>query len=418
MADVVVVDDNEIVLEAVKLVLERRGHDVRAFQTVADAMASIEAGDPPDLVLADLDLGAGATESGFDLVARVDEWSGGTVPVVVLSGLTSEEDFARAFEAGARDFISKPVSPNELLAKCAVHLGSTPARPIKARREPGGVIQERFRVGEEIGAGSYGAVYAADDLVLGRQVALKFAHDDAWTDREAHARFLRETQTLQQVRSPHIVDVLFVGVDRGRPFYAMDWISGSTVEDRVTEHGTATRDQALGLLRGMARALVALERADLVHRDLKPANVMLRGGRFDEPVLVDFGLAKRQLDRSLTRTGYVLGTPGYLAPEVVRGSDATSQSDVFSLGAVVRFALCGEHPFPDLSGYELIEAMATQRTEVPDGVDPLLRELLELLLEPDLGVRPTTAEAILDRLSVLQLSVARLPEAGPGEPQA
>lgn len=259
----------------------------------------------------------------------------------------------------------------------------------------------RFKLGRQIGQGGNGAVYAARDRETGDTVALKFLSRGADVDPTACARFLRETCTLAQVHDPHVVDVLEVGVYEGSPFLAMEWIAGESLQDRVYDDRTATPEEALGLARGLAHALAAISRAGLVHRDLKPANVMLRDGRFDQPVLIDFGLAKRPDDRSLTISGCLLGTPGYIAPEVANGASPSPQSDVFGLGAVVRFALCGQHVFPGLGGYRLIEAIAMQPIDVPRCGHPGLRALLEDLLSRDLARRPKSAGEVLERLERL-----------------
>lgn len=414
---ILLVDDSQQLLDAVSFVLRRRGYAVVTARTVPEAMARLEDGPPIALVIADLDLGS--EETGFDLVRKADAWSGGSLPIIVLSGLCSEKDFTHAYGAGARDYLKKPVSPQELLAKCAKHLRAPEELAEQAAFDgvPTGVIRDRFRIGRRLGQGAYGTVYSARDLVVGRPVALKFLVTGPRGDRESLARFMREMSALGQVRSPYVIDIIYVGSHDGEPFFAMEWVAGETLEDKVLAGHRATRDEAIGLLRGLARALAALEDANLVHRDVKPANVMLRGGRFEDPVLIDFGLAKHPSDRSVTQSGYIVGTPGYIAPEVVRGLPVDHRSDLFGLGAVARFALCGDDPFPALGGYRLLEAMAQRAVEIPTTVDRDLRALLLGLVQPKPDERLQSAQDLLDCLSILRLHEAALDETpAEGEP--
>lgn len=398
MPRVAVVDDESQVREALASVLRERGYEVVAFDSFAAAYESLSR-IAPDLLIADVNLGDG---NGLELVARLRSLHAESFPIIILSGLSTETDFMRGFAAGASDYLSKPFTRDELLARCAIHLGrstdeGTTALQHDLPRE-GNLAFHRYEVRSVLGRGSYGTVYEAWDSQRDEVVALKVLAALPSSQPEARLRFLRETYALSSVRDEHVVQVLDFGVGQGRLYYAMKRVHGRTLREHVATKGTLSSDEGLVLLKALLRALAALAAADLVHRDVTPANIVLRDDRVDSPVLLDFGLAKRSFDRGLTLEDVLLGTPGFVAPEAVLGQPCDARSDLFSAGVVVRFALAGREPFANLRGMALLNHMARNRVPLPpDLPEPLARALERLTcLEPD--GRPSSAQALLDEL--------------------
>jgi CheY-like chemotaxis protein len=399
MPRVAVVDDESQVREALTSVLRERGYEVVAFDCFAAAYEALSR-IAPDLLIADVNLGDG---NGLELVARLRSLHAESFPIIILSGLSSETDFMRGFAAGASDYLSKPFTRDELLARCAIHLGrstdeGTTALQHDLPRE-GNLAFHRFEVRSVLGRGSYGTVYEAWDSQRGEEVALKVLAALPSSQPEARLRFLRETYALSSVRDEHVVRVVDFGVGQGRLYYAMKRVRGVTLREHVALQGAVTPAQGLELLLGLLRALEALAAADLVHRDITPANIVLRDGRFDAPVLLDFGLAKRSFDHGLTLEDVLLGTPGFVAPEAVLGQPCDVRSDLFSAGIVVRFALAGREPFPHLRGMALLNHMARTRVPLPEGLPATLAGVLERLTDLDPAGRPPSARALLDELS-------------------
>ncbi len=397
MARIAVVDDEPSVRLWVTTLLRERGHDVRAFGTFAQAYEGLSDA-PPDLLLADVTLPDG---DGLELVARLRLLHAESFPAIVLSGRVSEGDFMRGFAAGACDYLAKPLSPDELLARCALHLGrgAEDGGTVAIGRDlPGdrGLAFRRYEVRGVLGRGGSGIVYDAFDTTRGEPVALKVLGAGASTGNEERLRFLRETYALSSVRHPAVVEVTDFGSSQGRLYYAMTRVEGPTLRRRVRDGAPLEPAAALPLARRLLEALAALEQARVLHRDVAPSNVLLRGGRADDPVLVDFGLAKRAFDRGLTLPEVIVGTPGYVAPEVVTDGAADARSDLFSLGCVLVFALTGQDPFPDLRGLPLLHHMATHPVRPPATLGPgPLRRLLEALLALEPRLRPEGAEAAL-----------------------
>lgn len=308
----------------------------------------------------------------------------------------------RGFAAGASDYLSKPFTRDELLARCAVHLGRSTEEGTTALQHDlpreGNLAFRRYEVRSVLGRGSYGTVYQAWDTQRREEVALKVLAALPSSQPEARLRFLREIYALSSVRHENVVPVVDFGVAQGRLYYAMARVKGLTVREHVAAHGAVSPDEGLALLRGLLGALAALADADLVHRDVTPTNILLRDGRLDAPVLLDFGLAKRSFDHGLTLEDVLLGTPGFVAPEVVIGQPHDARSDLFAAGLVVRFAVAGGEAFADLRGMALLQHMAKTPVPVPADLPQPLRGVLMRLLDLDPARRPSSARALLDEL--------------------
>jgi DNA-binding response OmpR family regulator len=396
MAHVAVVDDDDLVRGYLSDLLTDRGYALSVFDRAGAAYDALGEA-PPDLLLCDVELPDG---SGLDLVARLRAVHGEALPVLMLSGLACESDIVRGYAAGATDYLTKPVMAAQLLAKIGVLLsraGRTTALVPGGDALPGGAKAAfgRYRIEGVLGQGSYGIVFRAHDLNAKRAVALKVLGALTSSQPETRMRFLRETYALASVKDPHIVPVHDFGSAEGRLYYSMDLVPGPSLEARVRER-PATEDEAIGLLRGLAQGLAAMEAVDIVHRDVKPANVILRDGDWSNPVLVDFGLAKHPFDRGLTDAEMIVGTPAYMAPEMVLGHPVDRRSDLFSLGLLVRHAVSGEEVFSHLGGLQLLKAIASQQVDVPaKGLSRTLRTILRLLLQLDPARRPASASALL-----------------------
>src|SRR5215831_14172780 len=220
-----------------------------------------------------------------------------------------------------------------------------------------GQVVGRYRIVEQLGAGGMGVVYRAHDPELERDVALKFLAPSAQADDTTRQRLLREARSISALSHPHICQVFEIGREEGRDFIVMEWIPGKPLKEMIPAQGlppaTATR---YGY--EIASALTHAHERGVIHRDLKSANVMITPeGRVK---VLDFGLA-RQLgaiasvesgELTLTSEGKIVGTPAYIAPEVLRGAKAGPGSDIWALGVVLFEMLTGRLPF---QGHTLIE---------------------------------------------------------------
>jgi predicted ATPase/Tfp pilus assembly protein PilF len=255
-----------------------------------------------------------------------------------------------------------------------------------------------------------GAVYAARDVVLDRLVAIKVLSSAHEGDEERRRWLIREARSAAALSHPNIATVFEAGVDEDTVYVAMELCEGETLAAALTRGPlTLALVRSIGL--GIARGLESAHAAGVVHRDLKPANVVLVEGSV--PKLVDFGLARppaggASMDARMSFTGLVVGTPGYMAPEQIRGEAADGRADLFSLGVVLHEMWTGQAPF----GTNALSAMATTLYgETPSlssrlGAPWALVDLVSRLLERDVAARPASASEVADALERLELEPA------------
>ncbi|MBL4848828.1 MAG: response regulator [Planctomycetes bacterium] len=398
-ARIAVLEDDPLVRELIQDALGERGYEIVSFGDLASATKAL-AGTPPDLLVSDVELPDG---SGLELVRTLRKRYP-NLPVLVQSGRVGEGDLLEGFEAGASDYITKPISLAELAAKCTVLLARGKAA-FEASSQPnfdlpGGLKRAfgRYRIDRLLGSGGEGSVYAAWDLDEGQEVALKVLPALAGLREDQRLRFVRETYALSLVQSVHVTRVLDFGTLEGRPYYTMELIDGTSLQELITERGPASEAQVLVLLKTLAQALVSVHAAGLIHRDIKPGNVVLRHDSYAEPVLVDFGLAKQPGDHTVTKTGVLVGTPAYLSPERVRGEPLDGRSDLFSLGLLALFACTGRPCYSEGSLLELLHDVASRPVPLPRELSPGLREVLGRLTQLQPSARYASATALLEAL--------------------
>jgi hypothetical protein len=206
-----------------------------------------------------------------------------------------------------------------------------------------------YRIEGILGRGGMGIVYLAHEPELGRLVALKVVRAELADDQAFRRRFTSESRAAAAIEHPNVISVYRAGEDRGRPYLAMRYVPGRNLQARIAAEGPPPPDRAASLTYEIAEGLDAIHAAGLVHRDVKPANIIVsdRDGA-TSAYLTDFGLAKLAAsDSGMTRTGEVIGSLDYLAPEQIEGRRVDARTDVYALGCVLFELLTGTVPFPD-----------------------------------------------------------------------
>ena len=245
-----------------------------------------------------------------------------------------------------------------------------------------------------------GVVHLARDPE-GRPVAVKVLHPLGTEGVNARRRLAREVETMRRVRSPYVAEVLDADVTGEYPYIVTRFVAGPTLDEMVRGRGPLSGQGLRRLAYGMAEALTAIHAAGVVHRDLKPGNVMLTD---DRPIVIDFGIAQTGDATRLTQTGLVMGTPGYLAPEVIEGQPSSSASDVHSWGSTMAFAATGHLPFGGGSYETIFYRIVSGRADLT-GVPAPLVPLISAALARDPSHRPS-ASWLSAQATALDMSAA------------
>jgi len=231
-----------------------------------------------------------------------------------------------------------------------------------------GTALGRYEVRELLGAGGMGEVYRAIDTRLNRAVAIKVLASGGDSEDSVRARFEREAQVISSLNHPHICTLYDVGRQDGVDFLVMECLEGETLEHRL-RRGPMGIDESVRCAIDVADALDQAHRNGVIHRDLKPGNIMLTKSGAK---LLDFGLAQPWLaewsesddstptNAALTMKGLVVGTPGYMAPERLKGSDSDASADLFAFGAVLYEMMTGRKAFPGATRAEIMQSVLAQ----------------------------------------------------------
>ena len=245
-----------------------------------------------------------------------------------------------------------------------------------------------FRITEAIGEGSMGEVFLAEQMTLGRKVALKLLPKEFASNETLLERFLREAKSLAALDHPHIVRIYAMGEESGHHFAAMEFIDGASLQDILDQKKRLSVGDAIQITLVCAAALEHAHNLGIIHRDIKPANILV--SRDGMAKVADFGLVKLvQADMSMTATGTGLGTPEYMAPEQSYDArTATPASDVFSLGATLYVMLTGELPYKGSSVVEFLSAKQSGKYEPAKSINPEVPERLDLIIHRTLVPEP------------------------------
>lgn len=245
------------------------------------------------------------------------------------------------------------------------------------------MLEGRYLLEERIASGGMASVWRAHDEVLARTVAVKVLHDHLAEDSDFRERFRREAVTAARLAHPNVVSLYDTGADDARVYLVMELVEGSTLRDVIADVGSLEIGQVAAIGEKVARALHYAHARGLVHRDVKPANILI--GEDGTVKVADFGIAKADQDqRDLTRTGMVLGTAAYVAPEQVLARPLDGKADQYSLGCVLYEALTGRRPFigdsPVTTAAARLERdplpLRSLRADIPRGLEQVVTRCL------------------------------------------
>jgi serine/threonine-protein kinase len=265
----------------------------------------------------------------------------------------------------------------------------------------GYIVDNRYVLGEFLGSGGMGEVFVARDEVLDRDVALKVLMSQYAGDEEFAERFRREARSAASLSHPNIVQVYDRGeTEDGASYIAMEYVPGGTLKEKISREGSLGTPKAAALGAQVAEALGAAHGRGMVHRDIKPQNVLLTA-RGDAKV-ADFGIARAGSSVTISKTGSVMGTAGYMSPEQALGKPATPKSDLYSLGVVLYEALTGELPYTADNPIAVSMKHVTEPLRPPREIDPTIpggmNALVTKLMAKDPEDRYASAGELADDL--------------------
>ncbi|MFI7385731.1 serine/threonine-protein kinase [Streptomyces sp. NPDC049813] len=278
---------------------------------------------------------------------------------------------------------------------------------MRLRREDPRVVGS-FRLHRRLGAGGMGVVYLGSDR-RGQRVALKVIRPDLAEDQEFRSRFAREVSAARRIRGGCTARLVAADLEADRPWFATQYVPGPSLHDKVAEEGPLAASDVAAVGAALSEGLVAVHEAGVVHRDLKPSNILLSP---KGPRIIDFGIAWATGASTLTHVGTAVGSPGFLAPEQVRGAAVTPATDVFSLGATLAYTATGDSPFGHGSSEVMLYRVVHEEAQlhgVPDALAPLLRACLA----KDPEERPSTLQLSLRLKEIAAREAQGLGEARP-----
>lgn len=283
---------------------------------------------------------------------------------------------------------------------------------MRLRREDPRVVGS-FRLHRRLGAGGMGVVYLGSDK-KGQRVALKVIRPDLAEDQEFRSRFAREVSAARRIRGGCTARLVAADLEAERPWFATQYVPGPSLHDKVADEGPLHAAEAAAVGAALSEGLVAVHEAGVVHRDLKPSNILLSP---KGPRIIDFGIAWATGASTLTHVGTAVGSPGFLAPEQVRGAAVTPATDVFSLGATLAYASTGDSPFGHGSSEVMLYRVVHEEPAlhgVPDALAPLVRACLA----KDPEDRPSTLQLSLRLKEIAAREAHGMADVRPPSPRA
>lgn len=337
----------------------------------------------PDIVLVDIQM---PRLTGLEYLRKIrSSIAPGRLPVVIVSGLTGEDQVSEAINCGATDYLTKPFSRKDLLTKVQIALDNRidpdnlaldtdrfhrERHRLEELPEEGAILDwGKYWILEELGLGGMGVVYRARHMGYGVEVALKILSPKKAREEEFALRFLREVRVAAQLCHPHLVKVLDLGLSGRHYFYAMEFLHSTPLSERRDLLKDDVERKLIGIGCCVGSALEYMHDRGFLHRDVKPDNLLM--GPDGLVRLIDFGLTMPIEGKRITKTGTFIGSPGFVAPEIVqRYRPPDVQVDVYALGATLYGLACGV-----LLGEDATRPQALSDGQISEPL-PLLHEVL------------------------------------------
>lgn len=295
--------------------------------------------------------------------------------------------------------LSAPVE-DRLMQESSTDTGKTRVVKKAAKKVRYIGANQRYRIDRALASGGSGVVYQAEDMVLGRKVAMKELLEDLAMDEAQTERFKVEAKALALLSHPRILPVYDMLEENGRFWIVMELLTAGTLKDRIEKSGSLEANESIEIVKGIASGLESAHEKGFVHRDIKPENILFADdGSYR---ITDFGIAKHHSTTIKTAHGLVLGSPAYMSPEQAAGEDIDSRSDIYSLGITMYQMVTGELPFQGDTGAVMAQHI-TKSAEPPSAKNALIDGNLDLIILKMLEKKPDdrhqSMQELIDALS-------------------
>ena len=386
MARIIVAEDNKIFMVVYSRIIELLGHECAGFPDGAQAVAAFKE-EPADMVILDYEM---PEMNGLDATREIRRLPAGVaVPIFIVSSHGEEDIIAECLNAGASDYMVKPVREAQLLAKIKVGLrtSSLHKKDFDLAKD-GAEIAGRFKIERLLGYGSHSLVFLATDLARdGARVAVKLLNENI-DDKDFLAAVVTTAAALETLDSPNVLRTLGHGNFSGRVYIAMDYADGGDLAG-VLRRRCLDQAEAANLAVNVLSGLADLSRKGLCHFDLKPENILIKQGQY---MLADFGVIVERPSVTINLSQELWSTAAYMAPEYYRGDPVDIKSDIYALGVTLYMAITGINPFdaakPAITMYRQVNFTPPLVSDYEKVIDPAFANLIAEMLAKEPARRP------------------------------
>ncbi len=392
MPRIIAADDNQFFLKTYEMILDYLGIEFELCENGEEAVAKFKE-KPADLVILDVNM---PVMDGLEACRQIRQMPSGIgVPIVIVSSLDQEDDIINGLNAGANDYMLKPVKEAHLIAKIRTFLKTSSLHKfdfdmVKNQVEFAG----HYRIRKLIGYGAHSVVFLAEDIQAdNKKVAIKLLKKDFQAEQITQA-FFETADQLMKIDSDYNLKIYEYGQFDGRLYLILEYADGGDIAHLMRSRKITERE-AVNMALDVSRALLDLEPHELIHLDIKPENIMLQGDVFK---LGDFGLVTTRETVTMPVNLEIWTTAAYLPPEYLTDAEICPKSDVYSLGVTLYHAVTGDNPFvtdkPAVSMYRQVNLMPTSIHECDGSFTNYFSDTVQAMMSKDIDSRPTAGELV------------------------